>query len=340
MLEFARARLAELMPEGPAHDAGDYLPSLLDHIVAHLGDPRVHADDDGAIATSAAHHGRQAHQRGTDIQFVVHDIGVICESVAEIAGRAGVTIGTADWQKLNRALDVAIAHAVSSYQALRHDEDRRRSTAELGSVAHELRNALATASVAFEAVKRGRVGTDSRTAEIVTRNLKRGALLAYNLVVQSKVEGQPELILAPFALWSIVDDVVATVPAVGTRTEIRVAHDIVVVADEELLISALTNLVQNAVKFTQPGRTVTVRARQSEESIAIEVEDECGGLPPGTAETLFAPFARQGSDRSGAGLGLSIVQKIMLAHGGSVRVRDLPGRGCVFELSFPRRNPQ
>ena len=75
MLEFARARLAELMPEGPAHDAGDYLPSLLDHIVAHLGDPRVHADDDGAIATSAAHHGRQAHQRGTDIQFVVHDIG-------------------------------------------------------------------------------------------------------------------------------------------------------------------------------------------------------------------------------------------------------------------------
>jgi signal transduction histidine kinase len=54
------------------------------------------------------------------------------------------------------------------------------------------------------------------------------------------------------------------VPAVGTKTEIRVAHDIVVVADEELLISALTNLVQNAVRFTQPGGTVTVRARQKQ----------------------------------------------------------------------------
>jgi signal transduction histidine kinase len=339
VLDFARKRLAELMPERPAQDAGDYLPSLLDHIVAHIGDPRVNADDDGAIAASAAHHGRQAHQRGTDIHFVVHDIGVICESVAEIAGRAGVTIAPADWQKLNRALDVAIAHAVSSYEALR-DKERRRSAADLGSVAHELRNALAAATVAFEAVKRGRVGTDSRTADIVTRNLKRGALLARNLVVQSKVEARPELILAPFALWSIVDDVVATVPAVVTKTEIRVASDIVVVADEELLISALTNLVQNAVKFTQPGGTVTVRARQSADSIAIEVEDGCGGLPPGKAETLFAPFVQHRSDRRGAGLGLSIVLKIMLAHGGSVRVQDLPGRGCVFELSFPRRLPR
>src|SRR3954449_11279231 len=87
VLEFARNRLAELMPERPAHDASDYLPSLLDHIVAHIGDPRVNADDEGAIAASAAHHGRQAQERGTDIQFVVHDIGVICESVAAVAGR-------------------------------------------------------------------------------------------------------------------------------------------------------------------------------------------------------------------------------------------------------------
>jgi hypothetical protein len=99
---------------------------------------------------------------------------VICDSVAEIAGRPGVTIDAADWQKLNRALDVTIAHAVSSYEALRRDEERRCSAAELGSIAHELRNALAAASVAFEVVKRGRVGAGSRTAEIVTRNLKRG----------------------------------------------------------------------------------------------------------------------------------------------------------------------
>jgi signal transduction histidine kinase len=82
---------------------------------------------------------------------------------------------------------------------------------------------------------------------------------------------------------------------------------------------------------------VVVRARENEKSLAVDVEDECGGLPVGRAETLFVPFVQHGADRIGAGLGLSIVQKIMLAHGGRVRVRDLPGRGCIFELSFPRR---
>jgi hypothetical protein len=75
VLEFARKRLAELAPGRPGHGAGDYLPSLLHHIVADLANARVDADDDGAIAAWAADHGRQALQRGTDLHLVVREIG-------------------------------------------------------------------------------------------------------------------------------------------------------------------------------------------------------------------------------------------------------------------------
>jgi signal transduction histidine kinase len=67
----------------------------------------------------------------------------------------------------------------------------------------------------------------------------------------------------------------------------------------------------------------------------IEVEDECGGLPPGTAEQIFTPFVQQGTNRTGAGLGLTIVRRVAAAHRGRVRVIDVPGKGCVFELRIP-----
>jgi signal transduction histidine kinase len=341
VLEFARNRLTELMPERTARGGNEYLPLLLDHVVADLDDPHVKADADPALVSSAIHHGRERQRLGVDIQFVVHDFGVICDAIAEIVKRAGVHVDGTDWQKLNRALDFGIAEAISGYDTVRHQEERKRSAAAVGSLAHELRNALGAASVGFEAVKRGRVGPNSRTAEIVTRNLKQAALLTANLVVESKVDAQLKLAAAPVTLRPIVEDVVASVPAVrNLTTEIEVPPQVVVVADKQMLISAVTNLVQNAVKFTRPGGKVTVRARESAGAIAIEVEDECGGLPPGIADNLFSPFVQGGIDRSGVGLGLSIVKKIMLAHGGTARVQDLPGRGCILELSFPAPAPQ
>jgi hypothetical protein len=339
VLEYARGRLAELTSarQRSEDDPGNYLPSLLDLIVADLAQPGLNADDDADLAASAADHGRACQRLGADVHAVVYDFGVICDGIAEIAGRSGVSIGAAEWQKLNRALDLGIAAAISSYEALRRDQERRAVAAELGSIAHELRNALAAASVAFEAVRRGHVGTNSRTADIVLRNLRQSAVLAGALAVQSKAQARPELTLAPVLLRPVVEDIVASATSAdGITIAIDVAPSLGVVADKQLLVSALTNLVQNALKFTRPGGTVTVRAAATEGGPSIEVEDECGGLPAGETEALFGPFVQEGGDRTGAGLGLSIVRTIMIAHRGSVRARDLPGRGCIFELSFPR----
>ena len=111
-------------------------------------------------------------------------------------------------------------------------------------------------------------------------------------------------------------------------------ENLVVHGDERLLSSAISNLVQNALKFTHPDGLVTVRARRAGADIEIEVEDECGGLAPGSEESLLAPFSQKNHDRRGLGLGLPIVQEAMEAQGGRLTITNLPGKGCVFRLAL------
>jgi len=105
--------------------------------------------------------------------------------------------------------------------------------------------------------------------------------------------------------------------------------------DHRLMLSALNNLIRNAVKFTHANSVVEVRWRREGTSLLIEVEDQCGGLPPGKSEELFTPFVQAGTDRSGFGLGLAIARQAAEAHGGTIRVRDMPNHGCCFTLELP-----
>jgi len=72
--------------------------------------------------------------------------------------------------------------------------------------------------------------------------------------------------------------------------------------------------------------------------VQIQIEDECGGLPPGEIEHLFRLFEQRGADRTGLGLGLAISRQGVEESGGAIRVRDLPGKGCVFTVDLPRQN--
>jgi hypothetical protein len=112
----------------------------------------------------------------------------------------------------------------------------------------------------------------------------------------------------------------------------RLAVDV----DLDMLLSALGNLLQNAFKFTAPGTEVSVNAYAVADRILIDVEDHCGGLPPGNAEQMFLPFTQSGADKSGLGLGLAICRRSVEANDGVLRVRDVPGSGCVFTIDLPR----
>ena len=98
----------------------------------------------------------------------------------------------------------------------------------------------------------------------------------------------------------------------------------------------MANLLQNAFKFTRTGGHVSLKSFSSADRVLIEVEDECGGLPPGDAEDLFQLFEQRGGDRSGLGLGLGISRRGVEANGGKLYVRNLPGKGCVFTIDLPK----
>ena len=79
----------------------------------------------------------------------------------------------------------------------------------------------------------------------------------------------------------------------------------------------------------------TLRAHGNENTVCIEIEDRCGGLPEISAEELFKPFIQRHSDRRGMRLGLAIARRAVEGHGGRIRIRNLPDLGCVFEIMLP-----
>jgi len=108
-----------------------------------------------------------------------------------------------------------------------------------------------------------------------------------------------------------------------------------VTGDAHLLTSAVINLLQNAFKYTPSSGCVVLRAHAEGGRLVVEIEDECGGIPESKAD-LFEVFGDgRGRDHSGLGLGLSIARQVVRAHSGDIRVRNLPGKGCVFTIDLP-----
>ena len=121
----------------------------------------------------------------------------------------------------------------------------------------------------------------------------------------------------------------------GVTIEWPAPVDVVLSVDRKLVLSALNNLLRNAVKFTPPSGRICVRVMSRDHLLRIEVEDSCGGIPPQDLAALFVPFVQGGKDRSGFGLGLAIAKNAALAHGGTIDVTNVPGQGCIFVLQLP-----
>ena len=104
-------------------------------------------------------------------------------------------------------------------------------------------------------------------------------------------------------------------------------------ADPQLLASAVTNLLNNAFKYTRAGGSVTLRARNEDGRLLIEVEDQCGGIPESEGDPLHR--GRDTTDPESGGLGLSIARDAVHAHDGDIYIRNMPGAGCAFVIEVP-----
>jgi signal transduction histidine kinase len=122
--------------------------------------------------------------------------------------------------------------------------------------------------------------------------------------------------------------------------DVGLARDALTVhADRIALHQALANLVENAVRYTPRGGTVTVFSRAENEGIVVGVRDTGAGIPPDHLPRIFERFYRVDPARSraagGTGLGLAIVKHLVEAHGGHVRAESSPGQGTTVSLYFP-----
>jgi signal transduction histidine kinase len=292
-----------------------------------------------AIGVTATEHGAELLAAGFTLSQVVHDYGDICQAITALAEEHRASVTVQEFHVLNRCLDAAIAAAVTEHARITAQQRTAEETEHLGRAAHELRDLLNTSLLAFQALKRGDVAINGSTGAVLGRSLMglrdtiNGALTDVRL---SSGKQQRERL----SVVQLFDEIAVTGVLHSEYRKVRFTVDAVdptlaVDADPQLLTSAVTNLLQNAFKFTAEGGHVSLRAHAHAGRLVVEVEDECGGFPE-HAEVAFDPFAeRRRSDRSGLGLGLAIARKAMHAHGGDIHIHNLPGKGCICVMEMP-----
>jgi signal transduction histidine kinase len=256
----------------------------------------------------------------------------------------GAPISTDDFRLLNGCLDNAIAAAVTQYGRERTqstiDGENVRENERLGFFAHELRNLIHTAMIAFEVVKSGNVGVSGSTGTVLHRSLV-GArdLIARSLAevrLTQGVQNREKFLVSGF-IEEIAPAAALAANARGiTLTVMPVEDGVTIDADRQVLAAVVMNVLQNAFKFTRPRSTVTLRVGASMERVLLEIQDECGGLPGGDVNELFRPFEQRSANRTGLGLGLAFSRWAVEANHGRIYARNLPDAGCVFTFDIPR----
>ena len=321
------------------------LPSFLDQLGEALRKASAKETIDHLEITSTATvHGAQRFQQGLTVNQVVHDYGDLCQVITGLAVEQNVAVSVDDFQTLNLCLDDAIAGAVTSFAQHREHTIASEGTERLGVLAHEMRNVLGTAILSFASIKKGVVAPGGSTSAVHDRCLVRmHALIDRSLADVRLDAGLQNLEVIP--VWEVLEEAEISGSMSAQTREITfvvttIDQAVQVEADRQILAAMIANLLQNAFKFSPRGGTVHLKAVCSANRVLIEVEDQCGGLPPGKTESLLRPFNQQGSDRTGLGLGLSICLKAARAVSGELRIRDLPGKGCVFTIDLPRLQPE
>jgi signal transduction histidine kinase len=290
-------------------------------------------------AARARQHGEQRFRLGYNIDGLIREYGTLREVLVEFVEARRVPLNPAEALALAGILIEGIASAAAQYSMKRDAQARTQAAQHVGFLAHELRNPLHTAQLRVEILERRGGAPTPGDMEALKRALRLLRERIDNELFASRLHAFPEPVFKPLVVRQVLDSIAEDVAPQGAGKDVEILVEaeptLQIVADERLLDSALSNLVRNAVKFSAPGATVRLRAKQSAERVVLEVEDQCGGLPEGAVEKMFSPFVQLGQDRSGFGLGLAISKRAAEVHRGDLRVHDVPGHGCVFVLDLP-----
>jgi signal transduction histidine kinase len=231
-----------------------------------------------------------------------------------------------------------------------------RMSAELGNleqsrrdlvanVSHELKTPITAIRAHLENLLDGVERPDPATLGVMLAQVERLGRLVDQLLDLSRLEsGEVPLRIEALPLQPLVDDLISEIDVALPGRGVRVRNDVpgdlpALSADRERVHQVLFNLVDNAVRFTPAGGSVTVSARRLNGSVEVAVSDTGAGIPPEHLPRLFERFYRADPARAreggGTGIGLAIARSVVEAHGGQIRARSEPGRGSVFTFDLP-----
>jgi len=320
------------------------IPLFLDQLGAALDRKTASsasvAEAGQALTDSAAQNAARLIVEGFTVSQVVHGYGDVCQIVTGLLIELDVPVSTEDFRTLNLCLDEAIAGAVTEFGRLREESITEAATERLALLAHELRSLLGSAHMAYGMLRDGTVPIRGSTGAVLGRSLSRLQSLADRSLAELRLEAglhEHERIAVAELLEEMA--VIETTQAKerGVQLQIRLCVPRpAVLGDRHLLGWAIDNLVQNAIKFTPcDGRVTVTLLTETTGHVVVDVADECGGLPVGDAERLFAPLEQRSMHRDGHGLSLALARKGVRTMGGDITVRDIPGMGCVFSIRLP-----
>jgi signal transduction histidine kinase len=207
-----------------------------------------------------------------------------------------------------------------------------------GRVAHDIRGPLQTATMALEVVRAH--GSEPAAQRGMKALVQMGALVD-GLLEFARAGGKPAG-GAVADVTAVVRDVVDSVAAAAKEKHIELRVEPVagatVACSAGVLTSIVGNLVRNAIRHMGDSaeRRIDVTVRDAGERWRIEVDDTGPGIAPGHEHRIFDPYVQLGANRSGLGLGLATVDRLVRAHGGVVGVLSPPGRGAMFWFELPR----
>jgi signal transduction histidine kinase len=212
---------------------------------------------------------------------------------------------------------------------------------------HELRTPIAIAQTNIEVTEMAKEVTASDYKHLMKglkQNLERMTQLADQLLLladtgQEHVNWQVTDMKA--AINEVASEVNTRIAAAGISLELELAPDEVMVRGDSLRIKqALSNLIDNAIRYNQPGGWVKVSTRLVESRLIVVIQDSGIGISPAEQPYIFDRFYRVDKSRArsqgGSGLGLAIVKKIVEDHGGTISVESALGKGSTFQIILPR----
>ena len=241
-------------------------------------------------------------------------------------------------------------HLLQQANAARAEAERasRLKDEFLASLSHELRTPMHAMLGWMQLLRRGALGASERDQALDT--IERNARLQHQLInelldVSRATSGKLEVQISNVELKGVLDAALENVRPMAEAKHIRLAHSMqaclkTIPADPSRLQQILGNLLSNAVKFTPAGGVVTVDCAADEEQVEIAVSDNGEGIAPEHLPHVFEAFRQADGSitrrHGGLGLGLSIVQRLVHLHGGSVRAESAgPGQGSRFTVTLP-----